>query len=69
LSIFSNPAARSVEQAQAHTQAILELIGTRDPIEVLRLTPEALRQGIEGMPAAQLRRTVTGRRQTLLETG
>ena len=54
MSIFSNPASRSLEQAQDYTQAILELLGTRDPLGVLRATPEALRHGVEGMTVAQL---------------
>ena len=55
MSVFTNPASRSSEQAHAYTQAILELLGARDPMVVLRATPEALRQAIAGMSASALR--------------
>ena len=54
MSVFTNPASRSIDEAQAYTQAIIELLGSRDPMEVLRDTPRALRQAIEGMSAAHL---------------
>ena len=54
MSVFTNPASRSAEQAQAYTQAILELLGARDPMDVLRATPESLRQAIAGMSASAL---------------
>jgi len=54
MSVFTNPASRSIEQAQAYTRAIIELLGSRDPMEVLRDTPRALRRAIEGCSAAQL---------------
>ena len=54
MSVFSNPASTSLEDAKAYTGAILGLIGARDPIEVLRETPAALRRGIAGLSDAQL---------------
>ena len=43
MSIFTNSAARSVEEAAEYTEAVLGLLGDRDPLEVLRTTPAALR--------------------------
>jgi uncharacterized damage-inducible protein DinB len=54
MSVFSNPASRSLAEASAYTEAILGLLGSRDPMEVLRETPPALRRGIAGLSAAQL---------------
>jgi uncharacterized damage-inducible protein DinB len=49
MSIFSNPASRSVDQAKAYTSAILGLLGSRDPIAVLQATPEGLRSAVAGV--------------------
>ena len=44
MSIFTNPASRSVEAAMDNTKAILALLGDREPIEVLSKTPTAVRK-------------------------
>ncbi len=49
MSIFSNPFSRSVEQAKAYTLAVLDLLGERDPLEVLRETEDALRGVLDGL--------------------
>ena len=54
MSIFTNSAARSKEEAQAYTAAILDLLGDQDPIGVLRDTPAAVRDGIIGLSDEQL---------------
>jgi uncharacterized damage-inducible protein DinB len=54
MSIFTNSAARSKEEAQAYTAAILDLLGDQDPIGVLRDTPAAVRDGISGLSDEQL---------------
>jgi PhnB protein len=41
--VLTNPASRSIEQARAYTMAVLELLGSKDPINVLRNTVK--RQG------------------------
>ncbi len=43
MSIFTNSAARSAEEAAEYTQAVLGLLGDRDPLDVLRTTPAAVR--------------------------
>jgi hypothetical protein len=43
MSIFTNSASRSVEEASDYTAAVLGLLGDRDPLDVLRTTAPALR--------------------------
>lgn len=50
MSVFTNPASASKESAAAYTAAILDLLGERDPLEVLRATPGALNRVLDGVP-------------------
>src|SRR5439155_8641826 len=54
MSVFTNPASRSAEQAREYTAAILDLLGARDPIDVLEPTPDAVRSAIAGLSDARL---------------
>lgn len=54
MSVFTNSASRSVDQAREYTTAILDLLGTQDPLDVLKATPEALRAAVAGLSDAQL---------------
>ena len=54
MSVFTNSASRSIEQARAYTDAILGLLGTRDPIDVLERTPDAVRTALAGVASARL---------------
>ena len=54
MSIFTNSAARSVEEAKAYTTAIVDLLGARDPMDVLPRTPDAVREAIAGLSETQL---------------
>jgi DinB family protein len=54
MSVFTNSASRSKEEAHAYTAAILGLLGSRDPLVVLRDTPNAIREAVAGMSEAQL---------------
>jgi hypothetical protein len=56
MSVFTNPSARAVGDASAYVNAVLELVGDRDPLSILRETPEALRVAIVGLPLDKLRR-------------
>jgi hypothetical protein len=55
MSVFTNPATGAAEHATAYVAAILELLGDRDPITVLRETPLLLPRAIEGLSPQQLR--------------
>lgn len=55
MSVFTNPSSGAAEQAAAYVSAILGLLGSQDPMSVLRATPGALARAIEGVPAAKLR--------------
>jgi DinB superfamily len=54
MSVFTNPASRSAEQAAAYTSAVLELLGARNPIEVLQDTFPALEQVRGGLSMEQV---------------
>ena len=54
MSVFTNPASRSAEQAKEYTTAILELLGSRDPLSVLRETESALRRSLEGLSPQEM---------------
>jgi hypothetical protein len=56
MSVFTNPAVAAAGQAAAYTAAILDLLGTREPMSVLRETPAALRRAIEGLSPADARK-------------
>ena len=55
MSVFTNPSNVAAEHAAAYISAVLELLGDRDPLDVLRDTPSALRRAIDGLPEATLR--------------
>jgi hypothetical protein len=46
MSIFTNPAASSKEDAAAYTNALLDLLGARPPFDVLQQTPTILRETV-----------------------
>ncbi len=54
MSQFTGAAAGAVADAKAYTAALFGALGSRDPFEVLRATPAALRRGVTGLPAAAL---------------
>jgi uncharacterized damage-inducible protein DinB len=56
MSVFTNSASRSAAEAGEYTAAILGLLGSRDPHEVLESTPQALRDAIAGVSDEQLSR-------------
>jgi hypothetical protein len=55
MSIFTNPATGAAEHAAAYVRAVLELLGDREPIAVLREMPSSLPRAIEGLSPPQLR--------------
>ncbi len=52
MSVFTNATASG--QSKAYVAAILEVLGPRDPIEVLRTTPAAHRAILQHFPAPYL---------------
>jgi uncharacterized damage-inducible protein DinB len=54
MSVFTNPASRSRADAAAYTAAVLDLLGARDPLEVLRQTSSELQRAIEGLSIERL---------------
>jgi hypothetical protein len=54
MSVFTNPASRSSEQAREYTVAVLDLLGSKDPMNVLDGTPEAVRNAVSGLTEHKL---------------
>jgi hypothetical protein len=67
MSVFSNPAGRSLEHATAYTAAVLDLVGTTDPLSILHDTPSALRRGIDGLDSGQLSRPETAGKWSIVQ--
>lgn len=55
MSVFSNTSKDSAEDRAKYAPAILDLLGTRSPLDVLRATPEAAKNAIAGLTIEQLR--------------
>jgi DinB superfamily len=55
MSVFTNPASGAAHNAAAYVAAVLDLLGSRDPLTVTRETPAALRRAIDGLSATALR--------------
>ncbi|HXW07887.1 MAG TPA: DinB family protein [Vicinamibacterales bacterium] len=56
MSVFTNPAAAAAGHAAAYVAAVLDLLGGRDPLPVLRQTPGELQTAIQGVGPDALRR-------------
>ena len=55
MSIFTNSASRSKEEAAEYTAAVLGLLNDKRPLEVLSKTPAALGKAIKGLTPKKLR--------------
>lgn len=55
MSVFTNPASTSREQAAQYTSAVLGLVAGRDPIAVLAATADRLRFVVAGMDSRSIR--------------
>jgi hypothetical protein len=55
VSVFTNPASGAAEHAAAYVAAVLDLLGDRDPLSVLRETLDVLPNAIDGLSPQQLR--------------
>ena len=54
MSEFTGASASAVDDARSYTAAILGALGERDPFEVLRTTPAAVRQAVAGVAPRQV---------------
>lgn len=54
MSIFTNPATGAPSRAAVYIASVLELLGDRDPYEVLEATPDALARARAGLSAEQV---------------
>ena len=53
MSDLTSPASEAVAQAGVYVAALMAALGSRDPLEVLEETPEALSRAFEGLSRAQ----------------
>ena len=51
MSVYSNPASSTAEDTAAYVAALLDLLGDKDPVAVLRETPAAVQRILEAVPA------------------
>jgi hypothetical protein len=56
MSVFSNRSIDPPQERAKYSKAVLELVGGREPLSVLRETPAAAARAIEGLSAAELRK-------------
>src|SRR5687768_18261142 len=56
MSVFSNRSVDPPQERAKYSKAVLDLVGGRQPISVLRETPAAAARAIEGLSPAQLRK-------------
>lgn len=55
MSVFTNHAdSRSAEQARAYAAAVLDLLGAKDPMDVLESTPAAVSRTLAGLSETQV---------------
>jgi hypothetical protein len=54
MSVFSNPASRSLESAREYSAAVVALIGDQPPLEILRSTADVLEGLVAPLPAPAL---------------
>ena len=55
MSVFSNRTVDAPEERARYSAAVLELVGGREPLRVLRETPEAAARAVAGLSAQQLK--------------
>jgi hypothetical protein len=55
MSVFSNRSVDPPQERAQYAAAVLELVGGREPLAVLRATPAAAAEAVQGLSAAQLR--------------
>lgn len=67
MSVFTNPASGAAEHATAYVSAVLDLLGDREPLAVLRALPSALRRAVEGLAPSQLRQLEQAGKWSILQ--
>lgn len=67
MSIFTNPIDAAADQAAAYIEAVLELLGGREPLEILEKLPDALEAAVAGLSDDQVRRPEAPGKWSILE--
>ena len=55
MSVYTNPSNSTAEETAAYVAALLDLLGTQDPVAVLGTTPDAAARAIANLSDASLR--------------
>lgn len=55
MSVFSNRSSDPPQERAKYSEAVLELVGGREPLSVLRETPAAAERAVDGLSPAELR--------------
>jgi hypothetical protein len=66
MSIFSNRYSDAKQEAGDYTQAVLGLVGNRDPISILEKTPGEVARIVAGLPPSELARPEAPGRWSML---
>src|SRR5690348_10925159 len=64
---FSNPAASATSSASAYVRAVLEMLGSREPLEVLGELPDWLTMRLRGVSEAVLHRAEAPGKWSVIE--
>ena len=67
MSVFTNSKSAAKQHAFRYTEAVLELLGERDPLEVMGQHVAALKKLTRGLTAEQLRTRESPRKWSILE--
>ena len=67
MSVFTNSKNAAKQHAFRYTEAVLELLGERDPLEVMSGHAAWLKKAIKGLSTEQLRTRETPRKWSILE--
>ncbi len=64
---FSNPPRYSAETASAYVAALIELLGNRDPMDVMAATPEGVRLAVAGLSREDIRKPEAENKWSVLQ--
>ena len=67
MSVFTNSKSQAKLHAFRYTEAVLELLGERDPLEVMAAHAAALKKAVKGLTPEQLRTRESPRKWSILE--
>lgn len=67
MSVFTNRAEQGIENAHAYVAAVLGMLGDREPLAVMTVTPALLAKAISSLTATQLRTPEAARKWSVAQ--